>query len=537
MKSRILWALIPLLLFFSLFAWGVIRGSEYLALTRVLTAQAQSLCEAVALLSTSALANPQEREAVAQLQDDLQRLTQGRGVQLAEVLSPRGEVLASTHPDEIGSRKEDSETRQALGQRVLLTERARWEGQGSILCIVPVRERDSDLGIVRLYLSTQSAADVGRQLNRQLLGMTLILVAAALLFCALMLYWYGNPLLSWAEVADKLAQGQLELRADEHRSDELGLAAQRLNRLASYVQNLLATSQMEASSKKERVQALRSFIDQVLAGDTECQARVEEIDELGQLSMGVNELVRHLRAVNAAGQAIQERLHGAESASCPTIGDLQSSQAALNQSEAPSAPAPTQQFYKNRILPQSETIVAPRPNLPSEPPAAPPAPASPAQGYNFDQAGDLSKSQIAYVNQLSRMGVGQTALVATAGTEDSYPFLRQLLESEGFTVLHASTVAEMLEIASFAAVNLIIVEFNEVDGGNQHAVNRLRNLPQGGDISVMVLETSPKTDVPYASTRGVVQIILPNSDEELVTMIREGLAEILLTGGRNPFVS
>lgn len=135
------------------------------------------------------------------------------------------------------------------------------------------------------------------------------------------------------------------------------------------------------------------------------------------------------------------------------------------------------------------------------------------------------------------MGVGQTALVATAGTEDSYPFLRQLLESEGFTVLHASTVAEMLEIASFAAVNLIIVEFNEVDGGNQHAVNRLRNLPQGGDISVMVLETSPKTDVPYASTRGVVQIILPNSDEELVTMIREGLAEILLTGGRNPFVS
>ena len=117
MKSRILWALIPLLLFFSLFAWGVIRGSEYLALTRVLTAQAQSLCEAVALLSTSALANPQEREAVAQLQDDLQRLTRGRGVQLAEVLSPRGEVLASTHPDEIGSRKEDSETRQALGAR------------------------------------------------------------------------------------------------------------------------------------------------------------------------------------------------------------------------------------------------------------------------------------------------------------------------------------------------------------------------------------------------------------------------------------
>ncbi|MBQ7528276.1 hypothetical protein IJT10_00005, partial [bacterium] len=153
-------------------------------------------------------------------------------------------------------------------------------------------------------------------------------------------------------------------------------------------------------------------------------------------------------------------------------------------------------------------------------------------GGNLSFASDaqLSNSQVAYVNSLNGLGVGQHALIATGGIEDSYPFLKEILEEEGFSVEYAANTTNMLEMATSMDLQLVMIEFNETEGANQYAVNALRNLPQSSKFFIIVLEAAIQGVDSYNSMPNVMQIIIPNSDEELVDMIRESLAEILLTG-------
>ena len=88
----------------------------------------------------------------------------------------------------------------------------------------------------------------------------------------------------------------------------------------------------------------------------------------------------------------------------------------------------------------------------------------------------------------------------------------------------------MLEMATSMDLQLVMIEFNETEGANQYAVNALRNLPQSSKFFIIVLEAAIQGVDSYNSMPNVMQIIIPNSDEELVDMIRESLAEILLTG-------
>ena len=103
--------------------------------------------------------------------------------------------------------------------------------------------------------------------------------------------------------------------------------------------------------------------------------------------------------------------------------------------------------------------------------------------------------------------------------------------------MHASTIEEMLEIAQLAKIDVIIVEFNNISGGNQQAVSKLRALPNGNNVSIIVLAASLLNSVDYDSKQGVIQVLIPNTDEELTVMVREALAEIVLVGGKNPFIS
>lgn len=550
-------ALLPLTVFFAFFCFAVIKGGEQLSLTRSLAMRSESLGECLAAMSIDSLADPSNYAKSVKLQRNVSILTEQRSVSALEVLNSAGKVKASSVSSEIGTVKNDDKTRKALGLSII---QSGLETSGDVSCMVssvPVRFSDRNLGVVRVYLATDELTAAFGGLKRQLLGLVFILISGALGFTAFVSYFYGNPLLNLAEVADQMAQGKLEVRADQNRADEIGLAASRLNRFSEYIQKLIASSQSEEAEKRERIHALRNFVDGVLSGDTEGQAKVEDIDELGQLSMSINELVRHMRTLSAAEQALQERVNESEPidvGSCPTIGDLPingkaSKLARHDLSASSSAP----QYYKNRLLPESETVIAmaaPAPKkVDPEQHAAPHSEdvieqensdnsfVSFQEDYSFNKAGELNNSQLDYVNKLSRLGAGKTALIATGGTEDSYPFLRNILENEGFSVLYASTIGEMLEVTSYAKVDLIMVEFNDMDGGNQYAVNRLRSVPGGEDVSAIVLEATEHTDVPYASMQGVIQILIPNADEELISMIREALAEIVLTGGSNPFVS
>ncbi len=549
-------ALLPLTVFFVFFCFAVIKGGEQISLTRSLAIRSESLGECLATMSADSLADPGNYAKSAKLQRQISVLAEQRGVNALEVLNSAGKVRAGSISAEIGSIKGDEQTRKALGLSVIQSGLETSGDTSYMVSSVPVRSSDSSLGVVRVYLTTDELTAAFSGLKRQLLGLVFILISGALGFTAFVSYFYGNPLLNLAEVADQMAQGKLETRADQNRPDEIGLAASRLNRLSEYIQKLIASSQAEETEKRERIHALRNFVDGVLAGDTESQAKVEDIDELGQLSMSINELVRHMRTLSAAEQALQERVNESEYidvGSCPTIGDLPAKgvKQKLNEYDL-SAASSTPQYYKNRLLPESETVIAmaaPTPKhakpIPSEAHKSGDTPiqdnsdnsfVSFREDYSLAQGGELNNSQLDYVNKLSRLGAGKTALIATGGAEDSYPFLRRILEDEGFSVLYASTIGEMLEITSYAKVDLVMVEFNDMDGGNQHAINRLHSIPGGEDISAIVLEATEHTNIPYASMQGVIQIIIPNGDDELISMIREALAEIVLTGGSNPFI-
>ena len=557
LKIKMLLALLPLTVFFAFFCFAVIKGGEQLSLTRSLAMRSESLGECLAAMSVDSLADPGNYAKSVKLQRNISILTEQRGISALEVLNSAGKVKASSISSEIGTVKNDDKTRKALSLSII---QSGLETSGEVSCMVssvPVRSSDSNLGVVRVYLSTDELSAAFGGLKRQLLGLVFILISGALGFTAFVSYFYGNPLLNLAEVADQMAQGKLEVRADQNRADEIGLAASRLNRLSEYIQKLIASSQSEESEKRERIHALRNFVDGVLSGDTEGQAKVEDIDELGQLSMSINELVRHMRTLSAAEQALQDRVNESEHidvGSCPTIGDLPVNGKAFQPAKHDlSASSSAPQYYKNRLLPESETVIAmaaPKPKkVEPEQNITPQTEedverensdnsfVSFQEDYSFNKAGELNNSQLDYVNKLSRLGAGKTALIATGGSEDSYPFLRNILENEGFSVLYASTIGEMLEITSYAKVDLIMVEFNDMDGGNQYAVNRLRSVPGGEDVSAIVLEATEHTDVPYASMQGVIQILIPNADDELINMIREALAEIVLTGGSNPFIS
>ncbi|MGM9992076.1 MAG: HAMP domain-containing protein [Candidatus Bruticola sp.] len=551
LKIKMLLALLPLTVLFALFCFAVIKGGEKLSLTRSITMRSESLGESLALMSIDALSNPNDSAKSVLLKRNIARLAEQRNVVALEVLDSSGKVKAGSIISELGTIKNDENSRRALG---LTMAQSNLEIFNNMLCAVssvPIRSADTSLGVVRVYISAEELNSAFSSLKIQLAGLVCVLISGALGFTAFISYFYGNPLLNLAEAADKMAQGKLEVRADENRLDEIGLTASRLNRLAEYIQNIISSSKLESENKRLRVQSLRNFIDGVLSGESEGQAQVEDIDELGQLTMSVNELVRHMRTLSATEEALQKRVHDSEHldvGSCPTIGDIpvkgQTSSQISPDLSASSAP----QYYKNRILPESETVIAmAAPVPPPKPISSPSAPANTSQDkqnnsfisfqneYSLSQGGELNTSQLEYVNKLSRMGAGKTALIATGGAEDSYPFLRQVLENEGFNIIYASTVNELLEIASYARFDLVMMEFNDLDGGNQQALKKLRSLPGGKDISAVLLEASERSQTSAIS--GAIQIFIPNSDEELIIMIREALAEIVLTGGRNPFIS
>ncbi|MEW6278488.1 MAG: response regulator, partial [Candidatus Eremiobacterota bacterium] len=68
-----------------------------------------------------------------------------------------------------------------------------------------------------------------------------------------------------------------------------------LNVMAEQLQQRIRQEKAERNKLQHRVKGLLDFTERVMEGDLTGQAPVEDDDEMGQLAMGVNETVRHLR--------------------------------------------------------------------------------------------------------------------------------------------------------------------------------------------------------------------------------------------------
>lgn len=556
-------AVVPMLALFVVFCFLAIAGSEQRTLEKTCEKRAQALASTVAAVCSDQMAakkSPKMDEIMARI---------GHFTDVSSVAVVDNKLRIKWHTDEnkVGTNYHNSGMKGASSEKTLYTN---IKNQRCVLVAVPIRVNDTVKGYSVAVISLRGIEQSMRQTRRSMAGLALVLLSGCLLVVVYLSYTFGNPLLLLASVANAYSRGDFTARITQPGCDEAGLAARSLNAIGDYVSRTLEAENERNQNQRARIKELRDFADGVMSGDFSDQAKVQDLDEIGQLAMTLNEMVRYMR-----GLVEEERVQRAQLAdSLKLLSDLEGKEFTIESLEAAAAAKssykdPPSRRLKRAVDPNDEETI-----ISMAAPAAPPkrippelaetlgdtittadardsalkaqaaqAVISDAQAdddsfaISLGSAGELNTLQQQYVNQFTKLGAGQTALVATSSGDVTYPFLRNMLEAEGFSVIHASTVGELLDIATVIAPQLIVVEFNDVPNGNQVAINKLRSTKECCKTSVIVLETNAPSNAAYAVMNDVLPVIIPDSDEDLYQMIREALAEILLVGGANPFVT
>ncbi len=310
LRTRLILSVLPLLLLFMAFNFAVTLHHESRNLTRETEKRASSLSAGLSILSAEAILTFSNYL----LDQNTSRFAGLPDVAYAMVLGQDGVVRAHSDVREVGRKYDDSVTQAALSSMVERIEYTTWNGHGILDVATPIRADDRRLGTVRIGLSLEGLNLALSQSRRYLVGLTLVLISGALLFTALLARWFTEPLLNLAEVSRELARGELDARADTGRQDEIGLLGVGLNRMAQRLQTQLEREKLAREKLQERVRDLLDFADGVMSGNLHGQARVEDLDEMGQLTMAVNEMVRHLRSLLEEERATRQDLERSKKA-------------------------------------------------------------------------------------------------------------------------------------------------------------------------------------------------------------------------------
>jgi signal transduction histidine kinase/DNA-binding response OmpR family regulator len=293
LRTRLILAIVPLILVFMAFNFLVILHHEQENLERETRLRASSLAAGLSILSAEAMLTFSEYL----LDQNTDRFGRLPDVVYAMVLDPDGKVLASTLPGERGKRYDDPVTRTALQSATESFAYSDFEGQKVLDTSYPIQLDNRRLGTVRIGLSLRPLQQALALSRRYLTGLTLVLLAGALAFTGILTRYSTEPLLALAGVARDLARGNLDARAPAGRRDEVGLLGAALNHMAGRLHQMIEQEKQARQRLQRRVQNLVAFTDRVMAGDLTGQAPVEEDDDLGLLTMSLNEMVRHLRAL------------------------------------------------------------------------------------------------------------------------------------------------------------------------------------------------------------------------------------------------
>lgn len=156
------------------------------------------------------------------------------------VLDIHGRVLAHLSPraNPLGIKLQPSDPEeQRLLQRALAARSPRIlmprDGEAFIEGVVPLRVGNTQLGVVRLRLSTAVLVQQWRDAAKTLLGLTVLLAAAGSALGALASHYLVGPLRRLAHGMETVGRGELNDIAHPHpyRSDEIGQLITRFNRM------------------------------------------------------------------------------------------------------------------------------------------------------------------------------------------------------------------------------------------------------------------------------------------------------------------
>lgn len=207
---------------------------------------AKSLAASVASMT---LAND-----LAGLQEVLDGVSDSLDLKFAVVLSPKGEVLASTRPEYIGRYFNDVISQNLLGQgaelQILLNE------SDLVDVAEPIMAGDHLLGWVRVERSRYTSNKNLREIAWIVMGMVVFMFLAIVMVAFLLSRRFASGLSRLADVAMNAKRGQMFQREDIERTDEIGV-------LARHLYGALDTIKEEEKEKYASEARLRIILDSV----------------------------------------------------------------------------------------------------------------------------------------------------------------------------------------------------------------------------------------------------------------------------------
>lgn len=297
-------AMFPLILVFMIFSFSVVLRHERAILKAESLSRGSTLASSLRIISAEAMRTFSDY----QLQENLDQFARMPDVRYALVLNEQGRVVASTRNSDIGTTPDDSVNTSAGETRVERVRTVQFNGQEVLDVAQPIEVDGKQLGAVRIGVSQTALHQALAQSLRHLQGLTLILLGGAIMFAALLARQFTRPLLALATTAREVASGNLQARAREESNDEIGLLGVTINRMATRLQTMLEREKTARKSLQLRVHNLLEFAGRVQAGDLTGEAPTGKDDEMGQLTMAVNEMVRHLRIILEEERSMRDNL-------------------------------------------------------------------------------------------------------------------------------------------------------------------------------------------------------------------------------------
>lgn len=297
-------AIVPLILVFMGFNFVVILDHEQDILKQQTERRAISLATTLAIVSADALRTFSEY----QLQQNAVQFAKDSDIVSVAILDSQNKVLAHNVASERGKTEDSDSAKEAQTSTSYMLHYAQQNKQRVLEVYHPISIDQKRRGTVQIVVSMDAMDKALARSQRYLTGLTMVLLSGAVVFVGFLARWFSQPLLTLALVARRLSKGELQTRARVTSFDEVGVLGTALNHMASRLEGMIEREKAARQELQQRVTALLEFTDRVVAGDLKGQAEAGQDDEMGRLTLAVNEMVRHLRIILEDERSVRENL-------------------------------------------------------------------------------------------------------------------------------------------------------------------------------------------------------------------------------------
>lgn len=183
-----------------------------------------------------------------------------KGIRDISVVNSSRDVIASSNPRLIGNKLNvKGESFKNIGNVTEYTTTA--EGRKVYDILLPVVVGKELLGYIHIETQFEDFADVARSNNRNRLAATLVIFSIGILAAIYLSRRYSGPIQSIADAAQKVAGGDLSVRLDAGRHDEIGRLTRNFNDMVGKLnENRELESRLKEAEQMSKIGALASGI-------------------------------------------------------------------------------------------------------------------------------------------------------------------------------------------------------------------------------------------------------------------------------------